>query len=181
MKIYTKTGDDGTTGLFSGTRVSKSSSYVEAYGSVDELNAFVGFAIAGCKDKEIERELLRIQHDLHALGADLATPLDAKVKIHRVDSSRSERLERFVDKLQTELKPITQFILAGGSELAARLHLCRTVCRRAERAVMRHCEAQSANPEILVYLNRLGDLLFVLARAANYRADVSDVYWDQAL
>lgn len=177
MKIYTKTGDDGTTGLFSGKRVAKSSSYVEAYGSVDEVNAWIGYSASNCSDKELHRELLAIQHDLHSVCADLATPLDSKGKIGRVHSDRSVRLEKLVDHFETELSPLTQFILAGGSELSARLHLARTVCRRAEREVIRHSEKEQINSEIVIYLNRLSDLLFVMARVANRRADVGDVVW----
>jgi cob(I)alamin adenosyltransferase len=178
MKIYTKTGDDGTTGLFSGKRVPKSSSYVEAYGSVDELNAWLGYCASTCREKDLHKRLLDIQHDLHSLCADLATPLDAKAKISRVKAERAERLEKWVDEWETELSPLTQFILAGGTELASKLHIARTVCRRAEREVIRHADQEKMNPEIVIYLNRLSDLLFVLARVANRRASVIDIFWE---
>jgi cob(I)alamin adenosyltransferase len=178
MKIYTKTGDTGTTGLFSGARVSKSSSYVEAYGSVDELNAWIGYCVSHCKEKDLRSELLQIQHDLHVVCADLATPIDAKAKITRLNSEKTLRLEKRLDRHEEELSPLTQFILAGGSDLSAKLHIARTVCRRAEREVIRHSEREKANPEVAVFLNRLSDLLFVMARVANRRADLPDVIWE---
>ncbi|MBN8554006.1 MAG: cob(I)yrinic acid a,c-diamide adenosyltransferase [Deltaproteobacteria bacterium] len=181
MKIYTKTGDDGTTGLFSGKRVPKTSSYIGAYGTVDELNSFVGFAAVVSKDSEISKELFQIQNDLHVLCSDLATPLDANAKIHRIESARTSRLENAIDLFEKELQPLKQFILAGGSELSARLHLARTVSRRAEREVLLHAEKEKINAEALIYLNRLSDYLFVLARLANHRAQISDVFWDKSL
>jgi cob(I)alamin adenosyltransferase len=179
MKIYTKTGDDGTTGLFSGKRVPKTSSYIAAYGTVDELNAFIGFCAAASKDPEISKELFQIQNDLHMVCADLATPLDANAKVHRVEPARAKRLESSIDNFEKELQPLKQFILAGGSELSARLHLARVTARRAEREVIAHGEGEKINAESIVYLNRLSDFLFVLARVANHRAKVSDVFWDQ--
>ncbi len=179
MKIYTKTGDDGTTGLFSGARVSKSSLYVEAYGTVDELNSHIGSCLVVCKDKELEKDLVKIQHDLHTVGADLATPIGAKVKILRIDTGRAQRLEKLMDHFEKELSPLTRFILAGGCELAARLHIARTICRRAEREVVELGEKEKINSEVVIYLNRLSDLLFIMARVSNHRAGVSDVFWDQ--
>ncbi|MDB5037221.1 MAG: ATP/cobalamin adenosyltransferase [Bacteriovoracaceae bacterium] len=180
MKIYTKTGDDGTTGLFSGKRVSKSSSYIEAYGNVDELNSWIGYCLSGCKDKEFQKDLLLIQHDLHTVCADLATPIDSNGKISRVGPNRATHLEKLIDKFEIELSPLTRFILAGGTALSSQLHIARTVCRRAERSVYRHSEQEKVNHEVIVYLNRLSDLLFVMARVANHRAGVQDVFWDQA-
>ena len=181
MKIYTKTGDDGTTGLFSGGRVLKNSSYIEAYGTVDELNSWIGHCQAVCKDKEIATHLDQIQHDLHAVCADLATPIDAKAaaKIERVGEGRAEKLEGWIDSYEKELKPLTQFILAGGSELASRFHIARTVARRAERLAVAHSQLEKINFLTIVYINRLSDLLFVLARVANHRAGVADVTWDK--
>lgn len=178
MKIYTKTGDDGTTGLFSGGRVPKNSSYIEAYGSVDELNSWLGLCGAASHDKEISAELLQIQNDLHTVCADLATPLDSKAKVERIKGDRAKRLEKKIDDFETELKPLTQFILAGGSELSARLHVARTVCRRAERRLMDHASKEKLNNEVLIYLNRLSDYLFVIARLANRRGQVEDILWD---
>ena len=179
MKIYTKTGDDGTTGIFSGKRVSKNSSAIEAYGTVDELNAFIGFCAAVSEDMEISKELMQIQNDLHLVCADLATPLDAKVKIHRLENSRALRLEKSIDRFEKELQPLKQFILAGGSELASRLHLARTIARRAERRVITHAGLEKTNEEVIVYLNRLSDFLFVIARVANHRSKISDIFWNQ--
>lgn len=181
MKIYTKTGDDGTTGLFSGKRVAKNSSYIEAYGTVDEVNSWIGFALVSCQDNEIKTCLLQIQHDLHAVCADLATPLDANAKVERVDLKRADRLEKWIDTFEKELKPLTQFILAGGSELAAKLHIARTVARRAERLAVAHSQMEGISNPALVYLNRLSDFLFVLARVANHRAGQADVLWDKHL
>lgn len=178
MKIYTKTGDDGSTGLFSGTRVSKDSSYIDAYGTVDELNSWLGFCGAVSRDKEISEELVHIQNDLHVVCADLATPMESKAKIDRVKAERAKRLEGRIDEFEKELKPLTQFILAGGSELGARLHIARTVCRRAERLVVAHASKEKVNHEVVVYLNRLSDYLFVIARLANRRGQVEDILWD---
>ncbi len=179
MKIYTKTGDAGSTGLFAGGRVSKASSVIEAYGSVDEANASIGFAGAACTDTEIKKELLQIQHDLHQICADLATPLEAESKVERIEKNRGERLEVLIDRWEKELTPLTQFILAGGTELSARLHLARTICRRAEREVVRHSLDSKINSEVIIYLNRLSDLLFVAARLANKRLGTSDILWER--
>ena len=181
MKIYTKTGDDGTTGLFSGKRVSKTSSYIAAYGTVDELNSFIGFASASCKDPEISKELFQIQNDLHSVCSDLATPADTNAKIQRLEAERALRLEKAIDVFEKELQPLKQFILARGCELSARLHLARTIARRAEREVLLHSEKEKMNAEVVIYLNRLSDFLFVLARLANHRAKISDVLWDKNL
>ncbi len=180
MKIYTKTGDDGTTALFSGKRVSKSAAVIEAYGTVDELNSWIGYSAVVSKDAEISQLLSQIQHDLHVVCADLATPSDAKAKIERTSNERTQRLEKIIDKMDAELEPLKNFILAGGSELSGRLHIARTVARRAERLVISHASEASINSEIVIYINRLSDLLFVLARIANKRAGVSDIAWDQA-
>lgn len=183
MKIYTRTGDDGSTALFSGTRVSKDSSAIEAYGTVDELNSWLGFclaSLAGPEFREIKSDLLQVQHDLHVLCADLATPFESKTKIERLTSARAERLEAAIDRYQTELAPLAQFILAGGHESSARLHIARTVCRRAERLTVSDSHQRQVNPETITYLNRLSDYLFVAARLANRRAGVSDVPWDQS-
>jgi len=181
MKIYTKTGDLGSTSLFSGERVSKDSSYIEAYGTVDELNAFIGFAAAISQDKELLQIFKRIQNDLHSVCADLATPHDAKnaSKVERLSSDLAKHFEKLMDDFEKELPPLNQFILAGGTELASRLHLARTVARRAERTVIAHSQKEKLNSEIIIYLNRLSDLLFVLARIANKRAAIPDVFWQK--
>lgn len=179
MKIYTKTGDKGETGLFSGTRVSKASAVVEAYGEVDETNSCLGIAIAHTEEADLKETFVRIQHDLHRLCSDLATPQDAKVKVDRMTPDRTQFLEEKIDAYEKELSPLTQFILPGGTPLASYLHLSRTVCRRAERAIVRLEKAY--NIEALRYINRLSDFLFVIARVANKRAGESDIHWDKNL
>lgn len=181
MKIYTKTGDAGETGLFSGPRVSKGSDHVTAYGDVDELNSIIGLAIAALKSDDVIADLTKIQHDLHCVGADLATPLEAKTTIDRISEDRTVALERMIDRYEGELPRLIQFILPGGDQSAALLHVARTVCRRAERSVVRLRETVAYNGEVLKYLNRLSDLLFVLARVANKRLGRQDVFWEKNL
>ena len=184
MKIYTKTGDGGQTGLFSGKRVSKASLQVDAYGEVDELNSWLGLVLTELKaaafvSADIQTELTKIQHDLHRVGADLATSLESAAKIDRMTADRASDLEGLIDGFESELSPLTQFILPGGSGVAAHLHISRCVCRRAERAVVRLQENLAVNAEVIRYLNRLSDLLFVLARVANKRAQVTDIFWQK--
>ncbi len=177
MKIYTKTGDTGQTGLFGGGRVSKDSLRVHAYGSVDELNAVLGVARAIGMNATLDTLLARIQNELFVLGADLATPGAANY-IPRVDSDYVTRLEQEIDQFEAELEPLKQFILPGGTPEAAQLHLARTVCRRAERQVVSlQATEEALNSITLLYLNRLSDWLFVLARLANARSGVADVPW----
>ena len=180
MKIYTRTGDEGETALFTGRRVLKNSSYLEAYGNVDELNAWIGLSIVSVADKGLSSQLLQIQHDLHVVCADLATPLDATTKIDRIQSDRATRLENWIDQMEANLKPLTQFILSGGSEPAARLHIARTVCRRAERGIVAHFHQEKGNDEVVVYINRLSDYLFVAARWVNFKSGIGDVVWDKS-
>jgi cob(I)alamin adenosyltransferase len=186
MRIYTKTGDDGTTGLFGGARVSKTDPRVEAYGSVDELNATLGVAIASLDAKpapessELRELLISIQRDLFVLGSDLATPREAAKQasyLPRIEPSHVEALERAIDRFDGELPALRNFILPGGSPPAAHLHHARTVCRRAERATVALAGRLDLGPEPVHYLNRLADLLFVLARWANHAAGVPDVEW----
>lgn len=178
MKIYTKTGDKGETGLFRGPRVSKHDPRVEAYGNVDELNALIGVLIPTIRSAEVRDLLSSIQHELFELGADLATPPqepeDPKL---RIPTTMTERLEQAIDQFEIQLPPLKEFILPGGSQGGAFLHYARTVCRRAERSVTRLQKEQSVNPEILRYLNRLSDLLFVLARVENQISGSSEVVW----
>ena len=181
MKIYTKTGDEGQTGLFSGKRVSKSSLQVDAYGEVDELNSWLGMVNSKIGFDDIRVELTRIQHDLHRVGADLATPLEGASKVDRMTGDRTLALEGLIDRFESELSPLTQFILPGGSTAAASLHIARCVCRRAERAVVRFQENLAVNAEVIRYLNRLSDLLFVLARVANHRTHTADVLWQKTI
>jgi cob(I)alamin adenosyltransferase len=178
MKIYTKTGDDGTTGLFGGGRVKKASSRVEAYGTVDELNATIGIARATKLDPDSEAVLARVQVDLFTLGAELACVpgKEAKLNMPLLSAVDAERLEKAIDQAETFVLPLKYFVLPGGSAQAAALHLARTVCRRAERGVLAINDAPP-RAEIVVYLNRLSDLLFVLARRANVEAKVDDVPW----
>lgn len=179
MKIYTKTGDDGTTGLLGPGRVPKDGARIDAYGTVDELNASLGLARASGVDPAADALLGRIQDDLFAVGASLADPDPRGRFSSAVPESKIQELEEAIDSLEGELPPLNQFILPGGGRGAAQVHLARTVCRRSEREVVRlmHQPGEFVAPEILPYLNRLGDLLFVLARAVNHRAGVADVPW----
>ena len=176
MKIYTKTGDAGETGLFGGGRVSKDDPRVTAYGEVDELNASLGFAAAldpaGFESDFIEA----IQRDLFAIGAELATPTATKVR-EQVAAARVTALEELIDKHEASLPALKNFIVPGGTAKAAALHVARTTCRRAERAVVSLARDEQVNPVIIHYLNRLSDLLFVLARAVNKQAGRADIVW----
>jgi cob(I)alamin adenosyltransferase len=179
VKIYTRTGDSGDTGLFDGTRVAKSDPRVSAYGDIDELNAGLGLARASGVDDQISSMLEQIQRDLFALGARLADPakkIAGRVTKAAVTPDDIARLEGWIDQLESELPPLRRFILAGGSPGGAALHVARTVCRRAERAMV-GLGADAFEPELLVYVNRLSDLLFVMARAVNQRAGASETEW----
>lgn len=178
MKIYTKTGDKGETGLFAGGRVPKDDARVEAYGCVDELNAVIGLARAAGPDAELDSALGRIAAELFSLGADLATPLDANASwVVRMDEAPIARLEAEIDRFETELAPLRHFILPGGSPAGAALHLARTVCRRAERRTVSLTRTTTINDAALRYLNRLSDWLFVAARLANHRAGRTEEPW----
>ena len=183
MKIYTKTGDDGDTALFGGTRVPKCDGRVAAYGTVDELNSFVGLALTSVADAEVRRGLLEIQNDLFALGANLATPggegSRRRPQTPAVPVARVEAMERWIDEADDQLPELRQFVLPGGTKAASNLHVCRSVCRRAERAVVALGREESLDPGIVQYLNRLSDLLFVWARLENHRAGREDVPWKQ--
>jgi cob(I)alamin adenosyltransferase len=181
MKIYTRTGDEGETGLFGGGRVRKYHPRVAAYGDIDELNSSIGVARAAPPDALFDDLLAAIQRDLFSLGGHLATPDPDKVRKAlekaELDQGRVAEFERAIDQAETELPPLKAFVLPAGSPKAAALHLARTVCRRAERSVV-ELAAESPVPELfLVYLNRLSDLLFTLARLANHRAGAGDVTW----
>ena len=179
MKIYTKTGDSGETGLFGGPRVSKDSPRIEAYGTVDELNSALGVVRAHLEPGEVETLLAEIQHDLFALGAQLATPDPAAHQTALVGAKQIERLEQAIDRFQEQLAPLREFVLPAGTPAAAALHLARTVCRRAERRVvtLMRGAAEPVSGETLVYLNRLSDLLFVLARWENKSVGRPDEAW----
>ena len=182
MKIYTKTGDAGETGLFGGGRVPKDHPRVEAYGEIDELNAVLGAARSVELMPRIDEVIAPVQRDLFSLGALLATPDLAKMHQHlekaRIDEGRVAQLERAIDDCEGELEPLRAFILPGGTPKSAALHVARTVCRRAERRVIALRHAGTEIPDVVVaYLNRLSDLLFVLARVANRRAGAAEVTW----
>ena len=176
VKIYTKAGDGGETGLFGGGRVPKDDPRVRAYGDVDELNATLGFG-AALEPEDFELETLHtIQRDLFSIGAELATPNAAKSRT-AVTADQVSALEQVIDKYEATLPGLKNFILPGGMPKAAAFHLARTTCRRAERSVVTLSRAQQINPVIIHYLNRLSDLLFVLARAVNQQAGRSDIVW----
>ena len=175
-KVYTRTGDNGQTSLVSGTRVSKSSLRVDAYGEVDELNSLIGVARARSQDTQVDDVLGLIQNDLFTLGADLASTSD--VNVPRLDESFVTRLEQYSDQFLSELEPLKEFILPGGTDAGALLHLARTVARRAERRAVALSEAEELNPKTIVYLNRLSDLLFILARAINRRSGIQEKMTD---
>jgi cob(I)alamin adenosyltransferase len=179
MKIYTKTGDKGDTGLFGGARVSKSSQRVAAYGDVDELNSVLGVVSAHTSDAASSDQLRQIQSELFVLGAELAKNPNKEVDLGMalLGDSDIERLETWIDTLDAALPALKTFILPGGSASAAFLHLARTTCRRAERAVVQLAQAEPVRAELVRYLNRLSDLLFTMARADNARAGTPDVPW----
>jgi len=181
VKIYTRAGDDGSTGLLGPGRVSKSAPRVEAYGSVDELNAALGTVRALDADRWLERDLEQIQARLFTLGAELAT-ITAKglAGLERVSEGHVTDLEHVIDRLETELSPLQTFILPSGTPLAAQLHLARTICRRAERRLVALAAVETVEPRLVRYLNRLSDLLFVMARWCNARAGVAETAWRPA-
>lgn len=178
MKIYTRTGDSGETSLFDNSRVSKADPRVDAYGEVDELNAWLGLVRASRLDEDLERELIRIQRDLFAVGAQLADPSDriaSRVTKAFITDEDVARLEHLIDRLEQEVPPLTRFILAGGTAAGASLHVARTVCRRAERRIV--ALTPEPDPLLIRYMNRLSDLLFVLARAVNHRGRQPETEW----
>lgn len=179
MKIYTKTGDDGSTGLLGATRVRKDDLRIEAYGTVDELNAVLGIARSQPVEPEADALLGSIQDELFAVGSALADPRPGGKYHDAVGPELAARLEGEIDRMEADLPALTRFILPGGSPASAQVHLARTVCRRAERLVVRlaHRPGEHVPGAILVYLNRLSDLLFVAARHINHKAGVADVPW----
>lgn len=182
MRIYTRTGDQGETGLFGGQRVPKNHPRVCAYGEVDELDAQLGVCAALCEDSELKSVLERLQGDLFVVGADLASPQEegkqvGKKSIPRVTEGMGAALETLIDQHEEGVAPLRNFILPGGTLLAAQLHLARCVCRRAERAVITASGREAINPDVVVYLNRLSDLLFTLARFVNHQAGVQETPW----
>lgn len=181
MKIYTKTGDKGETGLMGGERVSKDHIRINAYGTVDELNSFIGFAITEVKSQEIKDILIDIQNKLFVVGSDLATPENEKNKklnIQRTSEDFITKAENDIDFITDKLEPLRNFILPGGSKGAAMLHICRTVSRRAERQVVELKKMDYISDNILIFLNRLSDLFFVLSRYENQVSGFSETKWN---
>jgi cob(I)alamin adenosyltransferase len=176
-RIYTRGGDAGETSLGDGTRVSKADPRIETYGTVDELNSAIGVVLASAPGDELRSWLERIQNELFDVGADLSVPLDDSKERLRVDAGQVLALEKLCDLVNERLEPLTSFVLPGGTELAARLHVARTVCRRAERLAVTLAAEEDVNPEALRYLNRLSDLLFILARAANAAEGRPEPLW----
>lgn len=181
MKIYTKTGDDGTTSLFRGGRVTKNDSRIESYGTVDELNALLGYCDCLVKDKYIKGTLEKIQNTLFILGSDLATPREEEKgdqEILRINEKHISELECLIDEFDEKLPALKNFILPGGSEGASVLHYARTVCRRAEREIVSLSSTADIGNFIIIYVNRLSDLLFVLARYENHANNIPETIWE---
>jgi cob(I)alamin adenosyltransferase len=181
MKIYTRRGDDGRTDLFGGQRVRKDSLRVEAYGSVDELNSVIGWAAVAAGEGRVGEMLRRTQNQLFEMGSDLATPVGqdgtSQRTVPRIGAEHVAELERDIDELTAQLPAMRNFILPGGTELSSRLHVARTVCRRVERFCVTLSDNEPVGPEVVVYLNRLSDLLFTMARFANQIQGVQDIPW----
>ena len=184
MKLYTRTGDDGTTGLFSGARVSKDHPRIEAYGTVDELNAVLGLVLSACDrghsfERRMHEVISALQSRLFDIGADLATPEGAKQqsRIHRIDDGDVTEAEGWIDEMDSANLPLRTFVMPAGTELAARLHLARTVCRRAERAIISLGSIEPVGDPLLRYMNRLSDLFFAMARRANHERNIPDAPW----
>ena len=178
MKIYTKFGDSGETALYGGTRVGKDAPRIEAIGTVDELNAYIGYAQTLINDTDLSELMAQIQNHLFAVGADLATPeTHTKAAEFRIPADFTTAMETAIDTLSEELPPLTNFILPGGCAAGAILHIARVVCRRSERRVVQLANEMEVNPEIIRSLNRLSDLLFVLARTVNCRAQAPEPIW----
>jgi cob(I)alamin adenosyltransferase len=177
MKIYTKTGDKGLTGLLNGERVPKDSLRIEAYGTVDELNSFIGLALTEIKSEDVKKVLQRIQNLLFNVGSDLATPCSKKVSELFVKKVFYEEIEKYIDFYSAKIEEQRKFILPGGSKSASLLHVARTICRRAERRVVALNKVEKVNPNIVIFLNRISDLLFILARYKNKVAGIPDIKW----
>ncbi len=177
MKIYTKTGDTGETGLYGGQRVGKDSLRIAAYGDIDELNAILGLTRCEHLAVKITEMIGKLQRQLFELGSDLATPINSTLKIRRVDLQQVQQLEQWIDELEAELPALKNFILPGGSKGAACLHLARTVCRRAERKIVRLQREEDIGENVVIFVNRMSDLLFVMARYVNKAAGVEDEKW----
>ena len=181
MRIYTRQGDQGQTTLFDGKRVSKDDLRLTTYGTVDELNSWLGLAASICRHERLQTMIDTLQHQLFDLGADLATPLDSpnSALVHRVSAEQATVMEQQIDTATAELAPLKQFILPGGSPLASHLHIARTVCRRAERHLVELMRHEQVGGAALIYLNRLSDLLFVMARLANKLDGHPETVWQK--
>ncbi|KKP93951.1 MAG: hypothetical protein UR98_C0001G0036 [Parcubacteria group bacterium GW2011_GWA1_36_12] len=182
MKIYTKSGDRGQTSLFGGQKVAKDNLRIETYGSVDELNSLIGVIVAelnqgNSPQGRIISKLTRNQEELFVLGSDLATPLDVKVKVPRISKYYISRLEKEIDAWQKNLPELKKFILPGGSKIGAKLHLARTIARRAERSIVRLASKEKINERDIIYINRLSDWFFVVARYVNKLEKVKEIEW----
>lgn len=179
-RIYTRTGDKGETGLVDGVRIPKDSLRVQAYGDIDELNSVLGLVRASSKDEEIDSLLERLQRDLFTVGADLASPTEESHRVPRITKDMIVALEKTIDMLQEKLASLKAFILPGGGETGALLHFARSVARRAERSIVALSKTEKLNENLVPYVNRLSDLLFVMARLANRREGRKEVEWHQA-
>lgn len=179
MKIYTKTGDKGETSLFGGKRVWKDDKRISAYGTIDELNAQIGVALTEIQNEELKKAIISIQNKLFIVGADLATPFENNIKITipRIENFHIEFLENLIDKFDSQLPELKNFILPGGSKGSSQLHYSRTICRRAEREVVNLAKSEEINPNVEIFLNRLSDLFFVFARFENYDSKIADISW----
>lgn len=185
FKVYTKTGDKGETGLYGGTRISKASARVESYGNIDELNAFIGVAKSYVTDARVLDQLKKIQFDLFTVGSEAATPVDklflangnARLPLV-ISETEIEELENWIDAFEEELEPLQYFILPGGGKAATHFHVARTVCRRAERSMVFLNESEEVRPELIKYLNRLSDYLFVLSRYISKIDNEPEEYWN---
>ncbi len=176
-RIYTRTGDKGDTGLFGGVRIPKDALRVEAYGNIDELNSVLGLARAFLKDKELDALLGELQKDLFVAGADLASANEGGREVPRIGKEKIVEMEKMMDKFEEELPPLKAFILPGGGQAGSILHFARTVARRAERRIVTLSKAEKINDQMIPYINRLSDLLFVVARVASRREGKSEVEW----
>ena len=177
MKIYTKTGDAGTTGLQGGNRISKSSSRIITYGSIDEINSILGIVLSQKVDDDLKQLFTKLQNDLFIIGSDLSKP-DLPDSVNRATPEMVEFLENMIDKYENQLDPLSNFILPGGSYLAALIHLSRTVTRRAETQLIKLSDEVEINKICKIYLNRLSDLFFVLSRIINKRNNIPDIIWN---
>jgi len=178
MKIYTKTGDDGSTSLFRGDRVAKDHLRIRVYGTLDELNALLGITLSlGGLEKSLEKNILKIQNELFTLGAELATPRGKEIGIELIQDSHIKALETQMDEMEKNLLPLKNFILPGGHPCSAYLHFARTVCRRAERELITLHRSETCRETVLQYLNRLSDYFFMAARFQNYSSKIKDTPW----